>query len=190
EPTTAPRRLTIGFEKGIPSSLDGNAVQPVAIIEELNAIGRPYGIGRGIHLGDTILGIKGRIGFEAPAAQFLITAHRELEKLVLTGKQMFWKEHLGNLYGTLLHEGQFFDPLARDLEAFLESSQQVVTGDVRLRISPCSFTVEGLRSANSVMRPEMASYGEGTSLWSGSEAASFAKIFGVSQMLAMGSRSE
>ena len=162
----------------------------VAAIDALNAIGRTYGIGRGIHLGDTILGIKGRVGFEAPAAHLLIAAHRELEKLVLTGKQLFWKEHLGNLYGTLLHEGQFFDPLARDLEAFLESSQRVVTGDVRLRISPRSFTIEGVRSANSLMRFELASYGEGTSLWSGPEAAAFAKIFGVSQMLASRSRGE
>jgi argininosuccinate synthase len=184
------RAVTITFDKGVPSQMDGEAKSAVAAIDALNAIGRRYGIGRAIHLGDTILGIKGRVGFEAPAAHVLITAHRELEKLVLTGKQLFWKEHLGNLYGTLLHEGQFFDPLARDLEAFLESSQQVVTGDVRLRVSPRSFTVEGVRSANSLMRSEMASYGEETSLWSGPEAAAFAKIFGVSQMLAMGSRSE
>ena len=191
EPALPAQAVTITFNKGVPSQIDGESKKsPVAVIDALNAIGQTYGIGRGIHLGDTILGIKGRVGFEAAAAHLLIAAHRELEKLVLTGKQLFWKEHLGNLYGTLLHEGQFFDPLARDLEAFLESSQQVVTGDVRLRISPCSFTVEGVRSANSLMRPEMASYGEGTSLWSGSEAASFAKIFGVSQMLAMGSRSE
>jgi argininosuccinate synthase len=191
DPALSARVVTITFDKGAPSQIDGEAKKsPVAVIDALNAIGQKYGIGRGIHLGDTILGIKGRVGFEAAAAHLLIAAHRELEKLVLTGKQLFWKEHLGNLYGTLLHEGQFFDPLARDLEAFLESSQQVVTGDVRLRISPCSFTVEGVRSANSLMRPEMANYGEGTSLWSGPEAASFAKIFGVPQMLAMGSRSE
>jgi argininosuccinate synthase len=191
DPTLPARAVTITFNNGVPSQVDGEAKNsPVAVIDALNAIGRKYGIGRGIHLGDTILGIKGRVGFEAPAAHLLIPAHRELEKLVLTGKQLFWKEHLGNLYGTLLHEGQFFDPLARDLEAFLESSQQVVTGDVRLRISPRSFTVEGVRSANSLMRSELASYGEGTSLWSGPEAASFAKIFGVPQMLAMRSRSE
>nr|MDQ6914171.1 argininosuccinate synthase [Verrucomicrobiota bacterium] len=111
-----PKTITICFERGVPDD-------PIATIENLNSLGRKYGIGRGIHLGDTILGIKGRVGFEAPAAQLLIAAHRELEKLVLTGKQIFWKEHLGNLYGALLHEGQFFDPLARDLEAFLESSQ-------------------------------------------------------------------
>jgi argininosuccinate synthase len=184
------RAVTISFDQGVPSKIDGEATSAVAAIDALNAIGRTYGIGRGIHLGDTILGIKGRVGFEAPAAHLLIAAHRELEKLVLTGKQLFWKEHLGNLYGTLLHEGQFFDPLARDLEAFLESSQRVVMGEVRLRISPRSFTVEGVRSANSLMRSELASYGEGTSLWSGPEAAAFAKIFGVPQMLARRSRSE
>jgi argininosuccinate synthase len=191
DPALPARAVTITFNKGVPSQIDGEAKEsPVAVIDALNAIGRKYGIGRGIHLGDTILGIKGRVGFEAAAAHLLIPAHRELEKLVLTGKQLFWKEHLGNLYGTLLHEGQFFDPLARDLEAFLESSQRVVTGDVRLRIFPRSFTVEGVRSANSLMRSELASYGEGTSLWSGPEAAAFAKIFGVPQMLAMRSRSE
>jgi argininosuccinate synthase len=189
DPTLPMRAVTIRFDEGVPSQIDGEPKSAVAAISALNAIGRRYGIGRGIHLGDTILGIKGRVGFEAPAAHLLISAHRELEKLVLTGKQLFWKEHFGNLYGTLLHEGQFFDPLARDLEAFLESSQQVVTGQVRVRISPRSFAVEGVRSANSLMRSEMASYGEGTSLWSGQEAAAFAKIFGVPQMLAMSSRS-
>ena len=191
DPALPARELTITFNKGVPSQVDGEEKKrPAAVIDVLNAIGRRYGIGRGIHLGDTILGIKGRVGFEAPAAHLLIRAHQELEKLVLTGKQLFWKEHLGNLYGTLLHEGQFFDPLARDLEAFLESSQQVVTGDVRLRISPGSFAVEGVRSTNSLMRSELASYGERTSLWSGPEAAAFAKIFGVPQMLAMRSCSK
>jgi argininosuccinate synthase len=190
DPALPPRAVTVTFDKGVPSQIDGEETSAVAAIDTLNTIGRTYGIGRGIHLGDTILGIKGRVGFEAAAAHLLIAAHRELEKLVLTGKQLFWKEHLGNLYGTLLHESQFFDPVARDLEAFLESSQRVVTGDVRLRISPRSFTVEGVRSANSLMRSELASYGEGTSLWSGSEAAAFAKIFGVPQMLAVRSRSE
>src|SRR5450432_3844501 len=183
DPSLPPRSLTIGFEKGIPSSVDGAAAQPVAIIEQLNAIGRQYGIGRGIHLGDTILGIKGRVGFEAPAAHLLIAAHRELEKLVLTGKQMFWKEHLGNLYGTLLHEGQFFDPLGRNLEAFLESSQSIVSGEVRVRMYAESFAIEGVRTPHTLMRSD-ASYGEGTSLWSGAEAAAFAKVFGVPQMLA------
>ena len=181
------RSLTIGFEGGIPCRVDDAPASPVAIIARLNEMGRQYGIGRGIHLGDMILGIKGRVGFEAPAAHLLIVAHRELEKLVLTGKQMFWKEHFGNLYGTLLHEAQFLDPVARDLEAFLASSQTKVTGEVRLRMRPYSFTVEGVRSPHTLMRSD-ASYGEGTSLWTGAEAAAFAKVFGVSQTLAMGAQ--
>jgi argininosuccinate synthase len=176
DPNLPPQTVTITFGHGVPD-------EPVKTIEELNSLGRKYGIGRGIHLGDTILGIKGRVGFEAPAAHLLIAAHRELEKLVLTGKQMFWKEHLGNLYGTLLHEGQFFDPLGRDLEAFLESSQSRVTGEARLKIYPRGFAIEGVKSPHTLMRAE-ASYGEGTSLWNGREAAAFAKVFGVPQMLA------
>lgn len=190
DPALAPRDVTIGFKNGAPSIIDEKPFDAVAIIEELNRIGRSYGIGRGMHLGDTILGIKGRVGFEAPAAHLLIGAHRELEKLVLSGKQMFWKEQIGNLYGGLLHEGQFFDPLARDLEAFLASSQTVVTGDVRVRLSPNSFVVEGVRSPHTLMRSDIASYGEGTSLWTGAEAAAYAKIFGVPQMLAMTARKE
>ncbi|MGZ4967511.1 MAG: argininosuccinate synthase [Chthoniobacterales bacterium] len=182
DPNLPPKSLTISFERGVPND-------PVATIENLNSLGREYGIGRGIHLGDTILGIKGRVGFEAPAAHLLIAAHRELEKLVLTGKQMFWKDHLGNLYGTLLHEGQFFDPLGRDLEAFLESSQERVTGEVRVKIYPRTFAIEGVRSPHTLMRAE-ASYGEGTSLWNGREAAAFAKVFGVPQMLAMTARED
>jgi argininosuccinate synthase len=188
DPTLAPRTLVIGFAKGVPASLDGQAVAPVQLVQTLNEIGMPFGIGRGIHLGDTIMGIKGRVGFEAPAAHLLIAAHRELEKLVLTGKQMFWKESLGNLYGSMLHEGHFFDPLCRDLEAFLDSSQATVTGEVRIQLHPLGFTVEGVRSPCSLVRPEMANYGESTRIWSGAEAAGFAKIFGVPQMVALKAR--
>lgn len=184
------RAVTIGFRDGVPCSIDGEGAAPVELIDRLNQLGRRYGIGRGIHLGDTILGIKGRVGFEAPAAHLLIAVHRELEKLVLTGKQMFWKEHLGNLYGALLHEGQFFDPIARDLEAFLASSQRVVSGDVRVLLRPFTFAIEGVRSPHSLMRSDIASYGEATSLWSGAEAAAYAKIFGVPQMLAMSAHAE
>jgi argininosuccinate synthase len=188
DPGRAPRTLVIGFAKGVPASLDGQALGPVQLVQTLNELGQPYGIGRGIHLGDTIMGIKGRVGFEAPAAHLLIAAHRELEKLVLTGQQMFWKESLGNLYGSMLHEGHFFDPLCRDLEAFLDSSQATVTGDVRLQLHPLGFHVEGVRSPYSLVRPEMASYGESTRLWSGDEAAGFAKVFGVPQMVALKAR--
>jgi argininosuccinate synthase len=181
----APKTMVVSFDRGVPVALDGNALEPVALIAQLNAIGRLYGIGRGVHLGDTILGIKGRVGFEAPAAHLLIGAHRELEKLVLSGKQLFWKESLGNLYGSLLHEGHFFDPLARDLEAFLESSQDRVCGEVRLTLHPRSYLVEGVQSPYSLMDPRIATYGEANKLWTGAEAAGYAKIFGVQQVLAL-----
>ncbi len=175
--------VVIGFERGVPMSLNGTSLGPLELVARLNHLGRIYGLGRGIHLGDTILGIKGRIGFEAPAAHLLIAAHRELEKLVLSGKQLFWKETLGNLYGSLLHEGHFFDPLARDLEAFLVSSQSSVTGEARVRLKSGIFRVEGVQSPKGLMNPDVASYGEGAKLWSGAEAAGFAKVFGVAQRL-------
>ncbi len=178
-----PRGLTVSFTQGVPTALDGEALAPVKLVEALNALGREYGIGRGVHLGDTILGIKGRVGFEAPAAHLLITAHRELEKVVLSGKQLFWKETVGNLYGSLLHEGHFFDPLVEDLEAFLTSSQERVTGEARLVLHPRTLVVEGVRSPHSLMDAKVATYGEANVLWTGSEAAGFAKLYGVAQML-------
>lgn len=181
----APKSLALSFRQGVPAAIDGKLLEPVALIAALNTAGRRYGIGRGVHLGDTILGIKGRVGFEAPAAHLLIGAHRELEKLVLTGRQQFWKDTLGNLYGQLLHEGQFFDPLARDLEAFLESSQQRVTGEVKLTLHPRAWSVEGVRSPYSLMDAQVASYGEASRLWNGAEAAGFAKLYGVQQILAL-----
>jgi len=180
-----PKTLVISFDQGVPVALDRTATDPIALIARLNTLGHAYGIGRGVHLGDTILGIKGRVGFEAPAAHLLIGAHRELEKLVLSGKQLFWKETLGNLYGSLLHEGHFFDPLARDLEAFLESSQDRVRGEVRLTLHPRAFVVEGVQSPYSLMDPRIATYGEANRLWTGAEAAGFAKIFGVQQTLTL-----
>ncbi len=185
----APSSLLISFDHGVPVALDGTRLEPVDLVAKLNELGRPYGIGRGVHLGDTILGIKGRVGFEAPAAHLLIGAHRELEKLVLSGKQLFWKESLGNLYGSLLHEGHFFDPLARDLEAFLDSSQDRVRGEVRLTLHPRSFVVEGVQSPYSLMDPRIATYGEANRLWTGAEAAGFAKVFGVQQTLTLKAKS-
>ena len=187
-PLTPPRTVVLGFRQGVPMQLDGEELGPVGVIQALNKLGSAYGIGRGIHLGDTILGIKGRVAFEAPGAHLVIGAHRELEKLVLTGKQLFTKESLGNLYGSLLHEGHFFDPLGRDLEAFLTSSQEVVTGDVRVKLFPKGFAVEGVASPHSLLRPDLASYGESTQLWNGAEAAGFARIFGVPQMIALKAR--
>ena len=180
-----PHTLCLTFEQGVPVAVDGENMDPVSLIIGLNALGRKYGIGRGVHLGDTILGIKGRVGFDAPAAVLLIGAHRELEKLVLTGRQQFWKETIGNLYGQLLHEGHFFDPLARDLEEFLASSQRRVSGEVRLTLFPRTWSVDGVRSPHSMMNDDVAGYGEKNHLWDGREAAGFAKLYGVQQILAL-----
>ena len=182
------RTIVVSFECGVPVRVDGEALAPVALVAHLNEVGTQYGVGRGVHLGDTILGIKGRVGFEAPAAHVLIAAHRELEKLTLTGQQLFWKETLGQLYGSLLHESRFFDPLARDLEAFLTSSQTTVTGDVRVRLQPGRFVVEGARSPYSLMNPDVASYGEESRGWTAAEAAGFSRLYGVQQTLAIRAR--
>ena len=140
----APRRHVIGFNRGVPVSLDGDARSAVAIIEELEQLAGPFGIGRGIHLGDTVIGTKGRVAFEAPAADVLLTAHRELEKLVLTGKQARIKDAVAQPYGDLVHEGQHLDPVCRDIEALLLSSQARVSGEVRVLFRPGSVFVEGV----------------------------------------------
>lgn len=179
----APENIEISFHAGEPCALNGVAMDPVALVHALNRLGSSFGIGRGIHLGDTILGIKGRVGFEAPGAMICLSAHRELEKLVLSGKQLQYKEGLGQSYGNLLHEGHYFDPLGRDLESFLLSSQQRVSGDVRLCLRPYSVEVQGVRSPYSLMQSSVASYGEGAKAWSGAEAAGFAKIYGIAQQI-------
>ena len=188
--TRAPQTLTLSFEQGNPVAIDGQPAGPVELIEQLNQLGRSYGIGRGIHLGDTILGIKGRVGYEAPAAHLLIAAHRELEKLVLSGKQLFWKESQGSLFGSLVHEGHAFDPLVEDLQALLLSSQRRVTGEVRLLLRPHGFEVQGVRSPHSLMQSRVASYGEGAKAWTGEEAAGYAKIFGIGQQVALAAGGE
>jgi argininosuccinate synthase len=128
--------------------------------EKLNTEGGRLGVGRGYHLGDTVLGIKGRIAFEAPAAEILLSAHRELEKLVLTEEQRFWKDHLGDIYGRRLHQGLFHDPFQRDLEAFFASSQARVSGSAFVRLSGGSILVEGVSSSFSLLAASDARYGE------------------------------
>lgn len=181
--------LSIGFEEGVPTSLDGNAMNPVALIETLEEIGAQYGVGRGMHLGDTILGIKGRVGFEAPAASILIPAHRELEKLVLTRWQKFQKDQIADFYGMLLHEGQYFDPVMRDIEAYLDSSQSVVTGTVDVSLFKGSVSVLGCKSAFSLFDRRVATYGEENSLWDGRDAEGFSRIYGLQGYLAQKARS-
>jgi argininosuccinate synthase len=178
-----PEELAIRFERGVPIEIDDAESDPVALIEKLNARAGGHGVGRGMHVGDTILGIKGRVAFEAPAATVLIAAHRELEKLVLSRGQQFWKRTLGELYGASLHEARFFDPLMRDLEAFLESSQQRVSGTVRVRLHRGAATVLGATSRFSLMNAAGAAYGEEHSGWNGQEAAAFTKLYGLQDAL-------
>ena len=141
-------------------------------------------IGHNIHVGETALGIKGRIGFEAGSAIVLIAAHRELEKLVLTKWQTFWKDHLSRFYGDRIHEGHYFDPALRDIEAMITSSQQRVSGETRVRFAPGRFMVTGTRSPNSLMDRSVATYGEENRLWTGEEARAFARISAIPSLLA------
>jgi argininosuccinate synthase len=171
-----PQHHTIRFEKGEPVGLDGKAMSPVEVIERLEAIGAKFGIGRGIHLGDTIIGTKGRVAFEAPAADILLTAHRELEKLVMTPRQQRIKELVSGPYGDLVHEGQLLDPVCRDIEALLVSSQERVTGDVHVLLRPGSCFVEGVESPFSMMAASKGVYGEAVGEWTPTDALGFSKI--------------
>jgi argininosuccinate synthase len=178
----APARHVIGFEQGVPCSLDGARLEPVALIEALEALAAPFGIGRGIHLGDTVIGTKGRVAFEAPAAEVLLTAHRELEKLVLTGRQARIKELVAAPYGDLVHEGHHLDPVCRDIEALLLSSQQRVTGDVRVLLRPGSVFVEGVSSRWSLMAASKGVYGEAAGEWSPADALGYSKMLALTGM--------
>jgi argininosuccinate synthase len=172
----APERHVISFESGRPVGLDGKSLTPVEVIESLEALAAPFGIGRGIHLGDTIIGTKGRVAFEAPAAETLLTAHRELEKLVLTGRQQRIKELVAQPYGDLVHEGQLLDPVCRDIEALLLSSQERVTGTVNVSFRPGNLFVEGVESPYSLMAASKGVYGESVGEWSPADALGFSKI--------------
>ena len=180
----APIELVIGWERGIPVSLDDAALSGPNLIAALSSRSAEYGLGRNIHVGETALGIKGRIGFEAGAALLLIGAHRELEKLVLTKWQVFWKDQLGRFYGDRLHEGHYFDPALRDIEALLTSSQRRVSGETRVRVAPGRFMVTGARSPFSMMDRSVATYGEENRLWTGDEARAFARIGAIPSLLA------
>ena len=175
----APERHTIGFDKGIPCSLDGTALDPVSLIEQVEAIGARFGVGRGIHLGDTIIGFKGRVAFEAPAAEVLLTAHRELEKLVLSARQARLKDTLAGPYGDLVHEGQHLDPVCRDIEAFFVASQQRVTGEVQVLFRPGVAFVEGVSSPYSLMKASKDAYGESAGEWTAEEAHGFSKMLAL-----------
>ncbi|HVS24301.1 MAG TPA: argininosuccinate synthase [Gammaproteobacteria bacterium] len=177
-----PREIEIEFVRGAPAALDGERLDPVALIERLESLGAKYGIGRGIHLGDTIIGTKGRVAFEAPAAEILIASHRELEKLTLTLTQSRVKETVSQEYGQLIHEGKQLDPACRDIEALLASSQQRVTGKVRVQLRPGSLFVLGLTSPHSLMAASRGKYGEAAGEWTAADALGFSKIMALPGM--------
>ena len=175
----APERHVVHFTRGVPTGLDGVERSPVDVIEALESIAGPFGIGRGIHLGDTIIGTKGRVAFEAPAAEVLLNAHRELEKLVLTGRQQRVKEMLAGPYGDWVHEGQLLDPVCRDIEALFLQSQERVTGTVSVLLRPGSVFIEGMDSPYSLMAASKGVYGEATGEWTAADALGFSRIVGL-----------
>lgn len=175
---TTPLEICLHFEKGELSAINGVAGNPVSLIQQLQAIAQPYGIGRDIHVGDTIIGIKGRVGFEAAAAIIIIKAHHLLEKHTLSKWQLYWKEQLAGWYGHWLHEGQFLDPTMRNIECFLEDTQQTVSGTVFIRLEQKHFTLTGIESEHDLMNPQFGSYGEMNNTWDGNDVRGFAKILG------------
>lgn len=182
---TEPVDIIIAWKHGVPVSLDGVSMVGHEIVDGLAQRAGEFGIGHGIHVGETALGIKGRIGFEAGSALMLIAAHRELEKLVLTKWQSFWKDQLGRFYGDRLHEGHYFDPALRDIEALVTSSQRKVAGETRVHLMPGRFLVTGTRSPYSMLDRAVATYGEENRLWTGDEAKAFARVGAIPELLAM-----
>jgi argininosuccinate synthase len=174
---TEPQRLSLTFEQGEPVALNGEAMAPVALIQALNELAGQYAIGRDTHVGDTILGIKGRVGFEAPAPLILLKAHHLLEKHTSSRWQLLHKDYIANWYGTLLHEAQYLDPVMRDMEAFLASSQARVSGTVFVTLKPYQFELQGIESKFDMMRSTVATYGEENDAWDSRDAKGFIKIF-------------
>lgn len=174
---------TIGFWQGVPVSLDGEQMAPVPLIEALERKAAVFGIGRGIHVGDTVLGIKGRVAFEAPAAEVLLTAHRELEKLTLTALQTRVKDSVAAVYSDFIHEGKQLDAVCVDIESLLNSSQRYVTGEVKLQFRPGSVFVEGVDSPHSLMAATTGVYGEAAGEWTAADALGFSKILSLPGML-------
>ena len=170
--------VALTFMKGELTAVDGLENATEVLIQKLNDLGSKYAIGRDIHVGDTIVGIKGRVGFEAPAALIIVKAHHLLEKHTLTKWQLQHKDYLSNFYGMHLHEGQYLDPVMRDMEAFLTSSQSSVSGIVEVVLKPYHFSINGVKSPNDLMNAKFGSYGEVNSGWTAEEAKGFIKING------------
>lgn len=176
--SSEPQTVTIDFVQGEPIALNGEEIGAVKVIQKLQDLAQPYGIGRDIHVGDTIIGIKGRVGFEAAGPLILIKAHHTLEKHTLTKWQLSWKDQIAGFYGNYMHEGQMHDPVMRDIEAFLSSAQQAVTGRVIVELHPYRFIVVGIESEHDLMSNKFGSYGEMNKGYTGDDVKGFAKIFG------------
>jgi argininosuccinate synthase len=171
--------LKIRYEKGEIAAVNGTEYSnKVEAIRQVEAIASKYGIGRDMHIGDTIIGIKGRVGFEAAAPVLIIAAHKMLEKHTLTKWQQYWKDQIGTWYGMFLHEAQYLEPVMRDMERFLESTQQNVTGTVELRLRPLSYTLVGVDSTFDLMKTDFGEYGEVNKAWSADDVKGFTKILG------------
>ncbi|MDR1583982.1 MAG: argininosuccinate synthase [Prevotellaceae bacterium] len=169
-------KISIEFKNGEPIALNGKKLSPELVIREIENIAAPFGIGRDIHIGDTIIGIKGRVGFEAAAAMIIINAHRLLEKHVMTKWQQYWKDQMGNWYGMMMHEAQYLEPVMRDIEAFLQSSQKYVTGYVDVSLQPYHFNVTGCRTEHDLMSSKFGEYGEINKAFTGEDVKGFTKI--------------
>jgi argininosuccinate synthase len=173
-----PMEINITFSKGQPIALNGERCENIVeLIKEVNNLGNQYAIGRDVHVGDTIIGIKGRVGFEAPAALMIIKAHHLLEKHTLSKWQTYWKQQLSDWYGMFLHEGKYFEPVMRNIEGFLTDSQHTVNGTVYLKLAPYRFELIGIESENDLMNSIFGQYGEVNNAWTGQDAKGFTKIF-------------
>jgi len=176
--------INLIFEKGELIGFNGNSFDdPLKALLSLEEFIEPWALGRDIHVGDTVIGIKGRIGFEAGLPLLIIKAHQHLEKHNLTKGQIYWKEQLANWYGMMIHEGQFLDPLARNIERFLEDTQKFVTGSVFVRLAPYRFFILGIKSDHDLMSSEFGAYGEMNTAWSGEDVKGFTKIMANQTMI-------
>ena len=171
--------MTLDFEQGELSAVNGvkydNKIDAIRAVE---ALGSKFGIGRDMHIGDTIIGIKGRVGFEAAGPLLIINAHKMLEKHTLTKWQAYWKDQIGTWYGMFLHEAQYLEPVMRDMEAFLQSTQQNVTGRVIVDLKPYHYTLVGIESEYDLMKSEFGEYGEVQKAWTADDCKGFTKILG------------
>ena len=173
---TTPEHIKIGFHKGEPVSFNGVKMSPVEVIKAIRDVAAPFGIGRDIHIGDTIIGIKGRVGFEAAAPLIIIKAHHLLEKHTLTKGQLYWKEQIAGWYGQQMHEAMYLDPVMRDMEAMMDSIEKNVTGEVEVALMPYHFSVLGCKSEHDLMSSKFGAYGEINKSYTGQDVVGFTKV--------------